>query len=104
MLVFNLFSNYCLGKFLTLFSFSEALKKPEVKTKEPEPKKSKFTIIPPKSVSEKEVGKGVEKPAGTVPEKEAQKTVEKTAEAIPDEVQGPEVVRITGLDQPIKNK
>ncbi|MFS7936590.1 hypothetical protein Hanom_Chr05g00417341 [Helianthus anomalus] len=85
------------GRLWSLYKFSpEALKKaaenvkgPELKkAKEPEPKKTKFVIVPPKMTPEKEAEKTVEEPAGdVVPEKE-----------------GPEVVHITGLDQPLKGK
>ncbi|KAF5781849.1 hypothetical protein HanRHA438_Chr11g0501471 [Helianthus annuus] len=55
------------GRLRSLYKFSpEALKKPEVKTKGPEAKKTKFTIIPLKIIPEKEVEKRVEDPAGNV--------------------------------------
>ncbi|MFS7961293.1 hypothetical protein Hanom_Chr08g00713261 [Helianthus anomalus] len=95
---------FCLGKILLFFSFSEALKKPEVKTKEPEAKKTKFTIIPPNIIYEKEVEKRVEDPAGNVSENEILKETETADTIVHDKAKGLEVVHITGLNQLLKNK
>ncbi|MFS7986124.1 hypothetical protein Hanom_Chr11g01006711 [Helianthus anomalus] len=81
------------------------LKKPEVNTKGPEAKKTKFTIVPPKIIPEKEAEIRVEEPAGNVmPEKEILKEIKTAVTTVHDKTQGPEVVRITRLDQPLKNK
>ncbi|KAJ0694352.1 hypothetical protein HanPI659440_Chr15g0607791 [Helianthus annuus] len=97
----------------SLYKFSpEALKKTPKKVKgielekpkESTAKKTKFIIKPPKT-TEREVEKVVEEPAGSVIlEKEKQKETETAAATEHDTTQGPEVTRITGLDQPPKEK
>ncbi|KAJ0448498.1 hypothetical protein HanRHA438_Chr17g0826551 [Helianthus annuus] len=70
--------------------------------KEPVPKKTKFIIKPSRTI-EKEVEKEKEREK----EKEEGKEKENTEAAIAtehDTAQGPEVMRITGLDQPFKEK
>ncbi|KAM0061466.1 hypothetical protein Hdeb2414_s0004g00136421 [Helianthus debilis subsp. tardiflorus] len=91
-----------------------ALKKTPEKTKgvefrdpkESAPKKTKFIIkffktVPkePRKVVEKVIEKVVEKPTGDKPKKT--ETASTTAQ---DKTQGPGVVHITGLDQPLKRK
>ncbi|MFS7945150.1 hypothetical protein Hanom_Chr06g00520771 [Helianthus anomalus] len=74
------------------------------KPKEPAPKKTKFIIIPPKP-NKKEVEKTIEEPTGDViPEKEKVKETETAPTIKQDKAQGPEVVHITGLDQPFKRE
>ncbi|KAF5802010.1 hypothetical protein HanXRQr2_Chr06g0254711 [Helianthus annuus] len=64
----------------------------------------KFIIKPPKT-SEREVEKVVEEPTGSVIfEKDKQKETETAAATEHATTQGPEVTRITGLDQPPKEK
>ncbi|MFS7977807.1 hypothetical protein Hanom_Chr10g00908271 [Helianthus anomalus] len=102
------------GWLQSLYKFSpEALKKvaekvkgPKLeKAKEPEPMKTKFVIIHPKTTAEKEAEKRVEEPAGDViPEKETLKETETAATTTHYKAHGPEVVHITGLAQPLKSK
>ncbi|KAJ0614672.1 hypothetical protein HanIR_Chr02g0065041 [Helianthus annuus] len=101
----------------SLYKFlPEALKKAPKKVreleleepKEPEAKKPKFVIKPPRT-TKTEAEKTVMEPAGDViPEKEKVKEIETETETVSitkhNEAQGPEVVHITGLDQPLKCK
>ncbi|MFS7977273.1 hypothetical protein Hanom_Chr10g00902101 [Helianthus anomalus] len=73
------------------------------KVKDPEVKKTKFVIIPPRT-TEREAEKKVKEPAGdTIPEKETLKKTETATNTKQDKAQGPEAVHITGLDQPLKS-
>ncbi|MFS7911574.1 hypothetical protein Hanom_Chr02g00119751 [Helianthus anomalus] len=82
-----------------------ALKKPKVNPKRPEAKKTKFTIIPSKTIPEKEVEKRVEEPTtNVIPEKDVLRETEIAVTTVHDKAQGLKVVRITGLDQPLKTK
>ncbi|MFS7915452.1 hypothetical protein Hanom_Chr02g00165491 [Helianthus anomalus] len=91
----------------SLYKFSlEALKKTPKKSKgvelekpkKPAAKKTMFIINPPKKI-EREVEKVVEEPAGSVIHEIEQQKETETATA-----QGPEVTRITGLDQPSRKR
>ncbi|MFS8023339.1 hypothetical protein Hanom_Chr16g01450311 [Helianthus anomalus] len=69
--------------------------------KEPAPKKTKFVIKHPQTTEgaiEKMVEKEIEK------EKEKEKVAEKPVEKEKEKEKGPEVVHITGLDQPLPGK
>ncbi|MFS7945762.1 hypothetical protein Hanom_Chr06g00527961 [Helianthus anomalus] len=86
--------------------------------KEPAQKKTKFVIKPLKSAElevEKEKKKAAEKPIEKEKEQEKKKVAEKpegdkseqtgaTATVAHEKAQGPEVMRITGLDQPLLEK
>ncbi|MFS7944521.1 hypothetical protein Hanom_Chr06g00513131 [Helianthus anomalus] len=74
--------------------------------KEPAPKKTKFIIKPPRTV-EPEVEKVVEKEKEKEreeKEKEKEKQTETAIATEHDTAEGPEVMRITGLDQAFKEK
>ncbi|MFS7945104.1 hypothetical protein Hanom_Chr06g00520051 [Helianthus anomalus] len=75
------------SKVKSLLRGREALKKPEVKAREPEAKKTKFTVIPQRLLP----------PKGRL-------VVEETARTGPEKANGPEVVRIIGLDQPLNKQ
>ncbi|MFS7892524.1 hypothetical protein Hanom_Chr00s000648g01653401 [Helianthus anomalus] len=86
------------GRLRSLYKFSPGwcfiLRGPGLKkAKEPELKKTKFVIILPKTITEKEAEKRVEEPAGDViPEKEVLQETKTAATTIHDKAQGPEVV------------
>ncbi|MFS7963162.1 hypothetical protein Hanom_Chr08g00734871 [Helianthus anomalus] len=99
--------------FLTIFSSAEALKKATEKVKgldlkkakEPEPKNTKFVIIHPKTTAEMEAERRVEEPTSDViPEKEVLQETETAPTTTQDKAQGPEVIHVTVLDQPLKSK
>ncbi|KAJ0669224.1 hypothetical protein HanPI659440_Chr17g0698601 [Helianthus annuus] len=92
--------SFCLSNFQSSFTFPKAaVKKPEVEVRGPEAKKTKFTIIPPKTGNVEGLAGETEKPADKVVEKVGEKVVEKTIEIISEKVQGSELVKTTGLDQ-----